>query len=328
MLRTCLRSLFAVTAAIAVFAVIATEADARSKGSFGSRGARTHSAPAPTATAPGRTAPMERSATQPARPGTNVATTGAAAGQAARPGGMFGGGMLGGLAAGFLGAGLLGMLMGHGFAGGLGGLASMFGLLLQIGIVVAVGMLLWRWWQRRQEPATAGGPSLRQGLGGESRPSMNIGALGGFGGTAQQPVNDVPLEVKPEDFDAFERLLGETLTAYGAEDLSALRSKATPEMVSYYSEELSRNASAGDINKITNVKLLQGDLAEAWREGEDEYATVAMRYSLDDRIVARDDGRLIEQLPSEATELWTFRRSRGGNWLLSAVQQTEEAEKN
>ena len=26
--------------------------------------------------------------------------------------------------------------------------------------------------------------------------------------------------------------------------------------------------------------------------------------------------------PSEVTELWTFMRARGGNWLLSAIQQT------
>jgi predicted lipid-binding transport protein (Tim44 family) len=317
--------MFAVIAAVAAFALIVSEADARPKSSVGSRGSHTYSAPPSTATAPGRAAPIERSATQPARPGSNVATTGAAAGQAARPGGMFGGGMLGGLAAGFLGAGLLGMLMGHGFAGGLGGLASMFGLLLQIGIVVVVAMLVWRWWQGRSQPATAGGPSLRQGLGNESRPGgMNIGALGGLGGFGGSKPAEQPLEVKGEDFDKFEQLLGEVLTAYGNEDLNALRSRVTPEMLGYYSEELSRNASSGDINKITNVKLQQGDLAEAWREGEDEYATVAMRYSLDDKIVARDDGRLIEQLPSEATELWTFRRARGGNWILSAVQQTEQ----
>ena len=32
-----------------------------------------------------------------------------------------------------------------------------------------------------------------------------------------------PLEIKPEDFDTFERLLGEIQTAYGREDLAALR---------------------------------------------------------------------------------------------------------
>jgi predicted lipid-binding transport protein (Tim44 family) len=48
-----------------------------------------------------------------------------------------------------------------------------------------------------------------------------------------------------------------------------------------------------------------------------------MRYSINDRIVERASGRLVEQLPSEVTELWTFRRDGGRDWILSAVQQTE-----
>ena len=79
---------------------------------------------------------------------------------------MFGGGLLGGLAAGFIGAGLFGMLFGHGFMGGMGGFASMLGLLLQIGLVMIVARLAWAWWQRRNQPATAGGPSLRDSMSG------------------------------------------------------------------------------------------------------------------------------------------------------------------
>ena len=33
---------------------------------------------------------------------------------------------------------------------------------------------------------------------------------------------------------------------------------------------------------MTDVRLLQGDLAEAWREGGREYATLAMRFSMID----------------------------------------------
>jgi predicted lipid-binding transport protein (Tim44 family) len=336
MFRNGLRSLFAVLAVLAVFAVVTHDADARSRGSVGSRGTRTYSAPAPTATAPSAARPIERSAIQPgaataARPAT---TTPAAAG-----GGLFNRpGLLGGLAAGFLGAGLFGLLAGHGLMGGLGGIASFLGLLLQVGIVALVAMLAWRWWQRRSQPAYAGVSSMQQGPSGGQRPGLGGfpgfgglggrlggglggGLAGGFGG-GSAPVDDAPLETKPEDFDAFEKLLGEVLAAYGNEDLGALRARVTPEMLSYYSEELSRNASQGDINQISDVKLLQGDLSEAWREGQDEYATVAMRYSLKDRVVERASGRLIEELPSEVTELWTFRRISGGQWILSAVQQT------
>src|SRR5262249_26087087 len=147
--------------------------------------------------------------------------------------------------------------------------------------------------------------------------------FGGFGRSAAF-ASAAPIEIKPSDFDAFERSLGEIQLAYGTEDLTALRLRMTPEMLSYYSEELAKNASRGVVNQLSNVKLLQGDLAEAWREGNDEYATVAMRYSMIDRILDRASGRVIEgsDHPQETTELWTFRRVSGGNWLLSAIQQT------
>jgi predicted lipid-binding transport protein (Tim44 family) len=103
-----------------------------------------------------------------------------------------------------------------------------------------------------------------------------------------------------------------------------MRSKVTPEVLSYFSEELADNASRGLVNKISNVKLEQGDLSEAWREGSTEYATVGMRFSLVDQLVERASGRVVGGTgqPEEATELWTFMRARGGNWLLSAIQQT------
>jgi predicted lipid-binding transport protein (Tim44 family) len=72
------------------------------------------------------------------------------------------------------------------------------------------------------------------------------------------------------------------------------------------------------------VRLLQGDLAEAWREGDTDYATVAMRYALTDVTKDKASGRVIEGDPTavtEATEVWTFRRDRGGDWKLSAIQQ-------
>jgi predicted lipid-binding transport protein (Tim44 family) len=292
-----------------------SDADARAGrgGSFGSRGGSTFSSPPSTSTAPSAR-PIERSMTQPGQPGTFSPrpSTSPAGGFFGRPG------FLGGLFAGFLGAGLLGMLFGNGLMGGLGGFASILGLLLQIGLVIIVARLAWAWWQRRNQPALAGVPAFRDyasglglGSGGTGRP--------GVPATRASGTDDVGL--KPEDFNSFEQRLGEVQTAYAAEDLGRLRSIATPEMLSYFSEELAANASKGTVNRLSNVKLLQGDLAEAWREGETEYATVAMRFSLDDEMVERDSGRVIEGGPEEAAEVWTFMRRRGGQWLLSAIQQ-------
>jgi predicted lipid-binding transport protein (Tim44 family) len=262
---------------------------------------------------------MERSMTQPGQPGTlsqRPSTSPVGGGFFNRPG------FLGGMFAGFLGAGLLGMLFGHGLMGGLGGFASILGLLLQIALVVIVARLLWAWWQRRNQPALASGPALRDNVSGSG---FGWGS-GGSGAPASAPATRASgtdeVGLTPEDFNTFERILGEVQTAYGAEDLARLRSLATPEMLSYFSEDLAANASKGVVNHVADVKLLQGDLAEAWREGETDYATVAMRYSLNDQMVERDSGRVVEGGPDEATEVWTFMRRRGGHWLVSAIQQS------
>jgi predicted lipid-binding transport protein (Tim44 family) len=314
MSRLRLRPLIALLAVAAVLIFLAVEAGAAPRMNSGSRGTRTYSAPPPTTTAPNAASPIERSMTKPGQPGTSIANP---ATPASQPGGFFNRpGLLGGLAAGFLGAGLIGLLLGHGFMGGLAGLASFIGLVLQVGLVAMVGMLAWRWWQRRSQPAAAfaGGPAMREAG------THDIPRSGLSGGS----VATTPIEIKPEDYDAFERTLGEIQTAYSNEDLSSLRLRVTPEMLSYYAEELAANASHGVVNKITAVKLLNGDLSEAWREGDDEYATVAMRYQQIDKTIERASGRLVEggDEPDEGVEYWTFRRSRGNPWIVSAIQQT------
>jgi len=310
------RPLIAFCALLAVLAVAVVDADAQSRRSFGSRGSKTFTPPPTTQTAPNQARPVERTMAQPSQPAT-PATAGAARPNTAAPaGGLLNRpGLLGGFAAGFLGAGLIGLLLGHGLTGGLGGFASIIGLLLQVGLVVAVGYMLWSWWQRRSQPAVAGGPSLRDA--GPARP-MGFGGMAGLGGGGAASPPFAPTE---SDFEQFERLLGEIQTAYGAEDLSRLRQRVTPEVLSYYAEDLAANTSRGVLNRISDVKLLQGDLSEAWREGNADYATVAMRYSLNDETVDRASGRVIEGGPDEATEVWTFMRTHGGAWLLSAVQQ-------
>jgi predicted lipid-binding transport protein (Tim44 family) len=211
--------------------------------------------------------------------------------------------------------------MGHGLTGGLAGFASILGLMMQIGIVVLIGYLLWTWWQRRSQPALAGGPALRDNASARSGWPVGLGGGGSGATSAARASGTDEVGLTPDDFNDFERILGEVETAYGAEDLGRLRSRATPEMVSYFAEELASNASNGVVNRISDVKLLQGDLSEAWREGSTDYATVAMRYSLLDQTVERDGGRVVQGGPDEAVEIWTFMRARGGNWLLSAIQQ-------
>jgi predicted lipid-binding transport protein (Tim44 family) len=301
---------FAVMAATLV--LISGDADARAGfgGSFGSRGLNTFSAPPATRTAPS-VAPIQRSITQPSQPalGAPVTSPGFGGGFFGRPG------FFGGMMTGFLGAGLLGLMFGHGLFGGLGGISSILGLLIQVALVVIVARLAWAWWQRRNAPVFAGIP---RNIASDPSYRANLGGAAGGGAAPQSPVT-----IAKEDFDAFERLLVEIQTAYSDEDLAALRARLTPEMLSYFAEELAANTSRGVVNRVSDVKLVQGDLAEAWREGAIDYATVAMRFSLVDKTIDRATGRAVEgsDAAQQVTEVWTFMRSRGGSWLLSAIQQ-------
>lgn len=318
--------------------IAVSSADARvgGGGSSGSRGSRTFSAPPSTSTAPNAASPFNRTMQQPGSPGMNGP---AAAG--ANRGGFFnrpGMGMLGGLAAGFLGAGLLGMLFGGGLFSGLGGLSSIIGLMLQIGLIVIVVRLAMSWWQRRnQQGASAyAGPGSSYAGNGDgpdtnqnnhaygSQPQQQSPRGGGFGGFGfGQSSNERPVEIQPKDYEDFERLLGEIQAAWSNEDIDKLGKLATPEMTSYFAKDLADNKAQNDINKVSDVKLLQGDLAEAWREGNQEYASVAMRFSLVDKTLERGTNRLVagSETPTEATEVWTFVRANGGQWELSAIQQ-------
>jgi predicted lipid-binding transport protein (Tim44 family) len=287
-------------------------ADARVGGGFssGSRGSRTFSMPPSTSTAPNAAQPFNRTITQPGSPGLGSPVGG---GFFNRPGG----GLLRGLAAGFIGAGLFGLLFGGGMFSGIGGFSSILGLILQIGLIVLLVRFAMSWWQRRSmsQPAYAG-PDIGPGVGGQTGFGSGMGF--GFGSSS------APLEILPADYEVFERLLTEIQAAWSNEDTAQLHQLATPEMVAYFARDLETNRAQNQINKVSGTKLLQGDLAEAWREGDVDYASVAMRFSMIDRMLDRATSRLVggSEQRTEATEVWTFMRPRGGNWVLSAIQQT------
>jgi predicted lipid-binding transport protein (Tim44 family) len=296
-------------------ALFAAAADARTGGgrSFGSRGERTFQRPPTTNTAPKAAAPVEKSITSPGKPSAVAQAPNPAAGAATQASRF--GGWRGLLMGGLIGAALASIF-------GLGALASVLGFLLQFALIALVVWLVISFFRsRRAQPAMVGAGA---GLAG-GRPQANTdyrqaaGMLGG--GTAGV------LTIKSDDYDAFERLLGEIQDAYGRNDLDALGERTTPEMLSYFAADLAADAKAGRRNEVGEAKLLQGDLAEAWREASGEYATVAMRFSLIDAMVDAASGDVLSgsrTSPQEVTEVWTFRRPPGGSarqWELSAIQQ-------
>jgi len=326
-------------AAIAVLAlvIIPTIADARAGrgGAIGSRGAKTFTAPPATQTAPRAAQPIQR--TQTPRQAMQMRQAAPAPGMTRA--GAFGGMRSGSFMAGLLGAGLLGLLFGYGLSGGLGGLAAILGLLAQIALVALAAFLLFSFFaRRRQQPAQQ--PAMAAARAGTppppSYPMQNPATFArasesgaGAPAPAGAPIETGPLQLEEEDFNSFERLLNAVQTAYANEDMHALQRMATDEMCGYFLEDIEENRKLGQVMRIGDIKLLQGDLSEAWSEADAEYATVAMRFSLADAMVDRNSGEIIEGSLTESqeiTEVWTFvRPSAGGpqDWKLSAVQPEE-----
>ena len=276
-------------------------------GSFGSRGTRTYSAPPATNTAPKPAAPIEKSMTSPSAPTAAAPATG---GFASRFGGLRGL-LLGGLIA----AGLASIF-------GIGALASVLGFALQMLLIVGAVWLVMAFLRSRRtgEPVFANAGRRPTPVQPETDYRASGGASAGAAGPAM-------LSISQQDLDSFERLLADIQSAYSREDTDRLGRMTTPEMLSYFSQELANNARRGVRNEVSGVTLLQGDLAEAWREPGSDYATVAMRYALRDTLIDRASGRVVSgqsERDDEVTELWTFRRDdrdRTSGWQLSAIQQ-------
>ncbi|WP_058635579.1 Tim44 domain-containing protein [Aureimonas ureilytica] len=300
-------------------------AEARRGGSFGSRGGRTYQSAPATNTAPAA-APVQRSMTSPGQASSAAAAARPAAGQRS---GLFGGGFGGAMMRGLLIGGLFGLLMGSGF----GGLAGMLGLLVQVALIGLLVMLALRFFRSRSgQPASANGASpLSQQRSAYQGQDPNAGrnaygsGLGNRSATAPKAgVGRDEIGVTQQDLGMFESRLKALQDAYSREDYKALEEIATPEVVSYLSQELAQNAARGMRNEARDVELLQGDVSESWREGPRDYATVAMRYGMIDVVRDRQSGRIVEgdeRTRVESTEVWTFVRERGGAWKLSAIQE-------
>jgi predicted lipid-binding transport protein (Tim44 family) len=299
--------------------IVDAQARAGSGFSFGSRGARSYSTVPSTPTAP-RVSPFNG--------GPGYSNPGYGNQNLLRPGvgsrGLFGGfgrGFLGGL----LGAGLIGLLFGHGLFGGLGGFFSVIGFVIQIALLVLLVRFAIGFFRSRNSlaGATAGaGPSGAY----RTMPGGPQGGAAPSSGPTAAPAT-TPLAIDGADYAAFEALLAASQKAYSAEDVAILRGLTTPEMAAEFERELADNKARGVINRISDVRLVRGDLAESWREPNAEYATTAMNFSLVDAMVDRATGRVVAgdaNRAQEVTEAWTFVRAPGSGangWRLSAIQQ-------
>ncbi len=262
-------------------------------GSFGSRGSQTFSAPPATRSAPNGALPMQRSLT----PNSPSPTPGYAQPQQ-RPS------LFGGFMGGLIGGGLLGLLLGGGmFHGGFGGI---FGMILQLALIFFVVRFIARMFFSGGSTSTPPGPGMMP------PPGMQ-----------QAPPSLHAIPIGPTDYQAYEQILYGVQQAWSQHDIATLRLIATPEMVSYFGEQLAEQTSRGVRNIVSDVHLDAGDLSEAWSEEGRDYATVSMRFSMVD-VTYDQAGHVVTGVPGQrvaSTEFWTFMRVPGGRWVLSAIQQ-------
>ena len=275
--------------------------------SMGSRGSRTY----------------ENNSAQPLGRSMTTQSPAAAAQPGLTPSPAYGGGsffqrhpFMTGLAGGFIGSWLFGH-MGYA-ADGTGG-GSGVGMILQI---LIIGLLIYfaiRLFRGRGRALFGGGGSM---------PFSQPRSAGAAAAPARRD-RGRDINLSEADLNAIQQIHAAVQEAWSASDLARLRRVMTPEMLSYFSEELTRNASHGTQNIVSNVELVKGDLSESWDEGDLQYASAHMRWRALDYIVRLgrspgDPDYLVSgdpRTPVEAEELWTFVRSRGGQWLLSAIQQ-------
>lgn len=220
-----------------------------------------------------------------------------------------------GLAGGVLGS----WLFGHGAAarGVGGGAGSAFGALLWIVVIVLAAWFVLR--------------LLRRGAMSSGWPGRGVGttARRAAAGAAMPAARGRDVNLADTDLQSFQRLHAAIQDAWSAGDLARLQRLTTPEMLSYFSEELTRNASEGVRNIVSDVRLLKGELSESWEERDLQYATAYLRWRAIDYVVrlgtSPGEGEEIvggdPRTPVETEEVWTFVRRRGGEWLLSAIQQ-------
>ncbi len=155
-----------------------------------------------------------------------------------------------------------------------------------------------RFFRRRSEPqlATAGAPLSREAMQPQPRSAAPVGAMaGGLGAAAAAPAaaQTTPIELTGQDFNDFERLWARSTPPIRTRR-EGLRERVTDEMFGYFDDDLTANVRKGVVDRVSDVKLLQGDLSEAWTEEGFDYATVAMRFSLINALYERSSGKVVD----------------------------------
>lgn len=235
--------------------------------------------------------------------------------------------MLTGLAAGFLGASVASALFGGTAAAAAdipaeaGLIGGAFKWILIAGLAYLAFVLVRRLLTGGRQPAVAyGGAAAPRNI--DMVPRLNQPAAAAGAGIG------INTPVQSTDYDAWTRILTGIQSAWSRGDLAALQRLATPEMLHWFEQDLAENRRRGFQNQVEDVELLKGDVVESWQEGANEYVSARITFRARDydvalagngptgTVVAGDPHRAVE-----TTEIWTFLRTGGSDWVLTAIEQ-------
>ena len=229
--------------------------------------------------------------------------------------------MMAGVLGGLVGAGIGSMLFGNSpalaAASEAAPGASAFGMLMQLALIGGLAWLAFRLFRRRAQPQPQA-----QGYDAAAAYHREAPVMGQAAPAA--PRVEKEFEVSHADQEEFSRIIDGVQRAWSDGNPVALRQLATPEVVGWMGEDQARDQSRGVRNIMEDVQLLKGDVTESWRDQSLEYATAVITFSAKDYVVRIADNQVVEGdavNPVETTEAWTFVRSPGGKWLLSAIEQ-------
>ncbi|EPY01451.1 TIM44-like domain-containing protein [Magnetospirillum fulvum] len=271
----------------------------------------------------------------------------AAPAAAAQPGFFQRNPFMAGMAGGLVGAGIGSMLFGHSpalaAASDAAPGASILGLLIQIAVIGGLVWLAFKLFRGRApagpNPYAAAPRASLNPYAAPPRASENPYAAprSPVEPRFEAPLSSVPpvaaapqrvqREFEPTEADQndFTNILLGVQQSWSAADPAALRAWATPEMVTFLAQDLGQNAAEGQVNRVEQITLREGDVVESWREDKSQYVTARLVFDCLDYMVRTDTGALVSGSrtnPVTHAELWTFvRPTTGGSWLLSAIQQ-------
>ena len=273
-------------------------------GMLGSRGVRSHSAPA--RPVPARPEPPPAPAIAPRAP-------------PARRVGLWMG-PLAGVAAGWLIAG--GLSVGFGLEGRSPRLLYQF--LLGGAIFVLVVML----YRRR----TALAQPARRAVAVPSTVAEPVPGATTAAGQDGDPVLDEGLrdirrmdpKFDPSRFTGYiERVFRNTHAARMSRDVDSLRDRVTPELYGELQAQRDRLRSLGHAGHVEQIEV-RAQVTEAWHEEGRDYVTACIAGTMLNYTIDELTGTLVEgskTIPQSVEAFWTFTRPGGLNpWMLSAIQ--------